>query len=476
MCAPRESMAKSAEGFLKYVNASPSPFHAVQECKTRLLQAGFQELREREPWNIVNNSKYFVTRNQSSIIAFAVGGKYQPGNGFSIVGAHTDSPCLKLKVKSIKEKLGFVQIGVETYGGGIWGTWFDRDLKVAGRVLVSSKDGTSIHHRLVDVKRPILRIPHLAIHLQREMNDRFSINKETHMVPIIATLAEHELNKTSCGKEDVVSASAMKRSCCGKHHSAVMTLLSKEMGVEVADIVDFDLCLADHQPAAIGGLYDEFIFSPRLDNLMSSYTAMEALINSCKQSDSLENDTNIRMICLYDNEEVGSQSAQGAASTITEYIMRRISKSVANPTAFEECIPKSFMISADMAHAIHPNYSDKHEENLRPSLHGGPVIKINNNQRYATTAVTATVVREVALKAGVPLQDVMVRNDSPCGTTIGPILSGKLGLRTCDLGGAQLSMHSCREMCGVSCVLHCEQLFESFFKNFAAVDSYLEVE
>lgn len=462
-------MLKSAQEFLKFVNASPSPFHVVQECRVRLLRAGFQELKEREKWNLVPKSKYFVTRNQSTIIAFAVGGKFVGGNGFSIVGAHTDSPCFRVKVKSSREKCGYVQVGVETYGGGNWGSWFDRDLKLAGNVLVSTI-GDKIEQRLVHIDRPLLRISHLAIHLQREMNDKFSINKETQLVPIIATQAEFELNKQNSVKVP------NSRSCESKHHPVLTQLLSEELAVEPNTIIDVDLYLADHQPAVIGGVFNELIFSPRLDNLMSSYTALKGLIDSCADEESLSNESNIRMICLYDNEEVGSASAQGAGSSITEYIMRRISSSVENRTAFEESIPKSFMISADMAHGIHPNYPEKHEENLRPSLHGGPVLKLNNNQRYATTVVTATVVREAARLAGVPTQDVMVRNDSPCGSTIGPILSEKLGLRTCDLGGAMLSMHSCREMCGVSSAWQCEKLFESFFKNFPQIDSNIDVE
>lgn len=461
---------QSAKEFLKFVNASPSPYHAVEECKCRLLAAGFREIRERDHWNLAPNDKCFMTRNKSTIIAFAIGGKYASGNGFSIIGAHTDSPCLRVKVKSSREKLGYIQVGVECYGGGIWGTWFDRDLKIAGRVLVAEGPGTDrIKHSLVHIDRPILRIPHLAIHLQREINDKFSVNKEVHTVPILATQAEYELNKGNNDQGD-------ERSCCHKHHPALIQALAKELSVSSDDIIDFDLCLAEHQPSAIGGVFDEFIFSPRLDNLLSSYTALKGLINSCESG--LTDEPNIRMVCLFDNEEVGSMSAQGAGSSITEYVLRRLSSSAADgkATSFEESVPKSFMISADMAHAIHPNYPEKHEENLRPSLHGGPVLKINNNQRYATTAITATVVREVARLAGVKTQDVMVRNDSPCGSTIGPILSEKLGLRTCDLGGAQLSMHSCREMCGVSTVAQCEKLFTSFFQNFPAVDASLDVE
>nr|XP_039267259.1 aspartyl aminopeptidase-like [Styela clava] len=466
----RDTMLSSAKKFLEFVNASPSPMHAVQECKTRLLKAGFQELRERDKWSLSQKSKYFVTRNQSTIIAFAVGGKYVGGNGFSIVGAHTDSPCPRVKVKSAREKFGYVQVGVETYGGGNWGSWFDRDLKLAGRVIVSTENGAKIEQRLVHIDRPILRIPHLAIHLQREMNDRFSINKELHMVPILATQAEYQLNKTAVVKK------AGSSSCQSKHHPVLTQLLSKELSVDPDSIVDLDLYLADHQPSVIGGAFDELIFSPRLDNLSSTYPALQALIDSCSDEESLANEPNIRMICLYDNEEVGSSSAQGAGSSITEYIMRRISNSAENPTAFEESVPKSFMISADAAHAIHPNYFDKHEENLRPSLHGGPVIKINNNQKYATTVVTAVVIREAARIAGISTQDVMVRNDSPCGSTIGPILSAKLGLRTCDLGAAMLSMHSCREMCGASAISQCEKLFLSFFKNFPQIEAKMNLD
>ncbi|XP_060555494.1 aspartyl aminopeptidase-like, partial [Ruditapes philippinarum] len=252
-----------------------------------------------------------------------------------------------------------------------------------------------------------------------------------------------------------------------KHHSLLVQLLCEELKVEADQLMDFDLHLADTQPAVIGGVLEEFIFSPRLDNLLNAYTAMVGLISSCSTS-SLDNDTNIRMISLFDNEEVGSSSAQGAGSSFQEYVLRRLS-SGGNQTAFEEAIPKSYMISADQAHAIHPNYSDKHESNHQPGFHKGIVVKINGNQRYASTGITNTILREVGRMADIPLQDFVVRNDSPCGSTIGPIMSAKLGMPTVDIGAPQLSMHSIREMCCTSSVWQAQTLYQTFFERYPDV-------
>lgn len=293
------------------------------------------------------------------------------------------------------------------------------------------------------------------------MNEKFAINKEKHLVPVLATSIDKQLNKTPPGD------------CAGKHPSALIELLAKEAGCKPESIIDVDLFLADHQPSAIGGIDDDFIFAPRLDNLLSSFCGLEALIQSCSACDALAEEANIRMLALFDNEEVGSSSAMGAGSALTEYVMRRLSVSPSNCCAFEECIPKSMMVSADMAHAIHPNYPEVHEENLRPNLVDGPVIKINNNQRYATTAVTSAIIRECARCCGVPIQDVMVRNDMGCGSTIGPILSTRLGIKTMDIGGAQLSMHSIREVCGVLCPEQCLKLYKEYFEKFHHIDSML---
>ncbi|KAJ2852929.1 hypothetical protein J3B02_003362 [Coemansia erecta] len=325
--------------------------------------------------------------------------------------------------------------------------------------------------RLVSIEEPIMRIPSLAIHLDRSIADGFKYNKEVHLTPILATVS-----KALNGEENADSQSNDGPS----HHPVLLKRIANELDVDVADIADFELCLYDTQRAVIGGICNEFIYSARLDNLNSSYCAMEGLINSLGDKKAFEEDTHIRMVALFDNEEVGSTSAYGANSSLIESTLRRIQASSDNNneslTAFEESIANSFMVSSDVTHAIHPNYSEKHEVNHRPELQKGPSIKVNANQRYATTSVTSTILKDIAKRNGIPMQEFVVRNDSPCGSTIGPMLSAQLGLRTIDIGNPLLSMHSIREVCGTDDVGMSVKLFEHFFAEFAELDAKITVD
>ncbi|KAH3661782.1 hypothetical protein OGAPHI_005960 [Ogataea philodendri] len=474
-------MSLYAQEFVDFVNASPTPYHVVNTVKSKLDADGFVQLSERDNWagKVKKNSKYYVTRNSSSIIAFTVGGEYTPGNGIAIVGGHTDSPVLRIKPISDQKREGYVQVGVETYGGGIWHTWFDRDLSVAGRVFVN--EGGKFVSKLVKLDKPILRIPTLAIHLTKDRYVKFEFNKETQFRPIAGQTAEES---SGCCKGEELTESEFQsvKSVVERHSKKLLDLIAQELSVEVSQIEDFELILYDTQKSTIGGLNDEFIFSPRLDNQVTCYTATTGLIKSTKQ---LATQTGIQLISLFDHEEIGSQSAQGADSSFLPNILERITKLTANPEVdlkselgssyFLTTMSKSFILSSDMAHGVHPNYGENYESLNRPQLNQGPVIKINANQRYVTNSAGIVLLKQIGALAKVPQQLFVVRNDSPCGSTIGPMISAKLGVRTLDLGNPQLSMHSIRETCGSHDIEKLVLLFESYFEHFAELEQKIVV-
>ncbi|KAK2748356.1 hypothetical protein FQN57_001014 [Myotisia sp. PD_48] len=479
--------------FVSFVNSSPTPFHAVASARERFTKAGFEEIKEKDSWSDVckPGGKYYLTRNGSTIIAFAIGREWKPGNSISMIGAHTDSPCLRVKPVSKKSAEGYIQVGVETYGGGLWHTWFDRDLGIAGRVMTRNKDGT-ISSKLIHIDRPILRIPTLAIHLDRQ--ETFSFNKETQLFPI-AGLVEAELSKTNNDKaeEQDTSSSAPFKVITQRHHPFLVELIASELTVKPDDIMDFEIILFDTQKACLGGSAEEFIFSARLDNLNCTYCATMGLINSVADTSSLDKESSIRLVALFDHEEIGSLTAQGADSNALPSILRRLSvlqvpgsTDASISTAYEQSLSTSFLLSADMAHAVNPNYAFKYESDHKPQMNGGPVVKINANARYATNSPGIALVQEAARLAqggkegssasGVPLQFFVVRNDSTCGSTIGPMLSAALGTRTLDLGNPQLSMHSIRETGGTKDVVYARSLFESFFKNYSKLSKTILVD
>jgi len=424
-----------ARELLAFIDGSPTPFHAVSEVERRLRAAGFAKLAEGEPWSLVPTQRCYVTRGGASIAAFIIGSEPPHAAGFDLVGAHTDSPTLRLKPQPELRRHGYVQLACEVYGGVLFSTWLDRDLSLAGRVIVD--DGTPEGStRLLRVQRPVLRIPNLAIHLERTVNtEGLKLNAQQHLVPVLG------LDKNA-GSQD-----------------AFLALLARELGCAKGAILGHDLFLYDTQPSSLGGENDELIFAPRLDNLASCFSAVTALCRNKTKA------ARTRGIVLYDHEEVGSQSARGAGSTFLRDTLERIAVAISptEPSALARAVARSFLISADMAHAVHPNYADKHERGHRPVLGAGPVLKSNASQSYATDGETLARFTLVCRAAGVTPQHFVSRSDLACGSTIGPISAAETGIRTVDVGNPLLSMHSVREMAASADVSAMQSVLDQFF-------------
>ena len=394
------------QSLIDFLNAAPTPFHAVQVMADKLLDAGFKELHEENQWN-TEPGKYFVTRNQSSIIAFNLGSAELRKSGIRIVGAHTDSPCLKAKPRPNRNKLGYHQIGVEVYGGVLLNPWFDRDLSLAGRVTHKSTEG-KLQNTLIDLKKPIAIIPSLAIHLDREANNNRKVNPETDMAPVLLqSEADYSL-------EELIAPH-----------------------INDHEILATELSFYDTNPAAVIGERDQFLASARLDNLLSCFTGLTSLVEADN------NHTNL-LVCN-DHEEVGSASFSGAEGTFLRDVLERIT----NPGEDRRrTFARSLLISTDNAHGIHPNYPDKHESNHGPILNEGPTVKFNANQRYATNSETAGYFKALCQSVDVPIQEFVNRADMACGSTIGPITAKEIGVKTLDVGVPTFAMHSIRELAG----------------------------
>ncbi len=401
------------DGMLQFLAQSPTPFHAVAAIKQQLLAAGFSELIERERWDLGRAGRYFVTRNDSSIVAFVLPPEGQlAAQGFRMVGAHTDSPCLKVKPHPEITTNGYFQLGVEVYGGALLNPWFDRDLSLAGRVSYVDKKG-QLQQALIDYQQPIAVIPSLAIHLDREANKNRSVNPQKHLPVILSIGTEND-----------------------DFRSMLLTQL-RQQGTKAEKLLDYELFLYDTQLPATIGINQDFIASARLDNLLSCYVGLRSLLDCSQQRGAM-------LICN-DHEEVGSVSAAGADGPFLQTILERIGGDVESRS---QMLANSLLISADNAHGVHPNFADKHDANHGPLLNAGPVIKINANQRYATNSETSALFRHLAEQEGVPVQTFTVRSDMGCGSTIGPLTAAKIGVSTLDIGVPTFAMHSVRELAG----------------------------
>lgn len=408
----------AALDLLDFIDASPSPWHAVETCASRLKAAAYVELNEQERWSLQAGGRYYVVRGGSSIIAFIVGQKPTAEIGLRLIGAHTDSPGLRIKPKPAEDAQGIVRLGVEVYGGPILATFADRDLSLAGRVNVRTEQG--FETRLVRFNDPLLRLPNLAIHMNREVNESgLKFNKQTEL-PLLLGVSDD--NKAEA-----------------RFRQPIADLL----GVPANDLLTWELNAYDTQKGSLWGVDQEFIADSQLDNLASCHAALSALLAT-------KNPAATCLCAFFDHEEVGSESATGASGSFLSDVIQRLSSNTGLDAEDQRrMLARSFFISADMAHAWHPNFPSAYEPCHRALVNAGPVIKSNANQRYSTSAETAARFMAVCEKAGVPCQQYAHRTDLGCGSTIGPILAARLGIPSVDVGSPMWAMHSIRESAGV---------------------------
>ncbi len=411
-----EEYQKCAEDMLRFIGRSPSSFHAVEAIRQRLSAEGFRELAEADPWELSRGEGYFVTRNDSSLIAFRLPGGAEP-KGFHIVASHSDSPTFKVKEKpELRVEERYVCLNTEKYGGMILSTWLDRPLSLAGRIAV--REGNRIVTKLVNIDRDLLVIPNLAIHMNRDMNKGVEYNPQTDMRPLFAD-----------GEENG-GADLLRRE------------LALTAGVNEEDILGQDLFLYVREPGRLLGKDGAFVLSPRLDDLQCVYASLEAFAESCPEE-------YINVCAVFDSEEVGSSTRQGAASTFLSDTLERVGESLgASRSRFHRWVAESFLISADNAHAVHPNHPEKADPTNRPYLNGGIVLKHHGGQKYTTDAVSAAQVRRICAAAGVPLQTYANRSDVAGGSTLGNLSVCHVPVPSADIGLPQLAMHSAVETAG----------------------------
>lgn len=432
----RSEISLYVSDLLNFLDESPCNIYAVNSVVKRLESNGFKKLDPRLSWKLERGGKYFLVKNDSALFAFVVG--MDPEAGWKIISSHSDSPGFRVKPSpEIRVENRVLKLNTEVYGGPILYTWFDRPLSLAGRVFLRGGDSLLNPKSIkVDFKRPLLTIPHLAIHYNRQVNEGNKLSRQKDMLPVLALINDRM-----------------------ESDNFLLKIIATELSVEVEDIADYDLTLYDTSKACLVGAHDEFISSGRIDDLMMVHASTMALIERCDQKD----DTT-RVIAIFDNEETGSGTKQGAASPVLHNILQRINLSLGcNEECFFKAIDRSFMISADNAHALHPNYVEKQDPTNHPFPGGGPVIKINANCKYMTDADTAAVFESICRRAGVPVQRFVNHSDSAGGSTLGNILTSQIDLRGVDMGAAQWAMHSCRETAAVADVDYTIKAFSQFF-------------
>ena len=428
---------------LSFLDASPVNFLAVKNIADTLLANGFRRVDPSQPLGEVKSGdRFFVTKNDSSVFAFRIGNKPIADAGFHMICAHCDSPTFRIKPNAeMLTEGGIVKLNTEVYGGPIMSTWFDRPLTLAGRVIVRGEDVMQPQTQLLHIKRPLLQISNLAIHFNRQVNDGVALSKQKDVLPLLGQIT----SQLEAG-------------------NLLMNVILEELNGNAAghklcakDILDFDLYLADATPACTFGVHNEFISSGRLDDLSMCYAGLEALIAS-------DTTDTTQVLALFDNEETGSQTKQGAGSPFLSFMLKRIALAQSNTEeAYYQAVERAFMISADNAHAWHPNYPEKYDPTNHPMLGGGPVIKFNAAQKYASDAVSAAVFAGLCEKAGVPCQRFVNHSDVAGGSTLGNILASSIPLRGVDMGNAILAMHSCRETGSVADHVFCVKVFTEFY-------------